>query len=216
MNNDQPFRHRRNQRFFTNLNKLYGQKKIRTYTSLIFSLITTSFFLLFAIKPTIITIAGLIKKIEDQKQVSQTLQQKINDLDSAKKQYLSTQNDLYLINQALPEENQISLLVKQIEALIRRSNVNIDSVQFGKTVFQEKQNEEKSENPIPITINLTISGNYLNLKSFLHSLDTLRRIINTDGFQFNKEKEEKDKLVLSIKSKTFFLNSPGKVSYNYE
>ena len=69
-------RHQRYQRYFVDLSRFYQKKQTRVYTGLVLTILTTIFFLIFAIRPTLITIAGLIKKIEDQKIIVEKLDKK--------------------------------------------------------------------------------------------------------------------------------------------
>jgi len=191
----------RYRRYFTDIRRFYRLKKVRVYTEIVLSILTVSFFLFFAIKPTVITITGLIKEINDKKMVVQKLEEKISNLNLAQQEYLLVQNDLYLVDQTLPEDPQISVLVRQIEGLCSKTGVSLEGVQYSPLDIKSKifKNE-----PQPIEIKLVVSGDYQNLKNFLYSLDNFRRIFKIDSFGFKTSKEG-EKLTLSISGKTFYL-----------
>ena len=193
----------RYRRYFVNIGQYYQQKKARVYTGIVFSILTTSFFLVFAIKPTVVTIVGLLKKIEDQKLVAEKLEEKIGTLSQAQKQYLAIESDLLLVNQALPQDTQVSLLIKELEALGRQSGITVETIQFNQLTLKGKNPEEKQKE---INFSFTASGNYQNLKNFLTSLNSLRRIVLVDNFSFTSDKEidKKEFLNLSLSAQTFY------------
>jgi len=192
----------RYRRYFLRLKTLSLQKKVRVYTEIVFSILTVAFFILFAIRPTLITIAGLIKEIKDKKMIAQKLEEKINNLNLAQNEYFSLQDSFYLVDQALPKTSQISLLVRQIEALATKEGVVLEAIDYSTLNFKE---EVGKGNPEEIEIKMVLSGEYQNLKNFLTSLSNFRRIFRLEAFGFKtaKEKEEK-KLLLSLSGKVFF------------
>jgi len=188
-------------RYFTDIRRFYRQKKVRVYTEIVLSILAVNFFLFFAIKPTLITITGLIKEIKDKKMVTQKLEEKINNLNLAQQEYLSVQDDIYLIDQALPVDSQISSLVKQVEGLVLKTGVSLEAIQYSS--LEIKQKVSKNE-PQAIEVRLVVSGNYQNLKNFLSSLNNFRRIFQIESFGFKMPKKEGE-LMLSISRKTFYL-----------
>ena len=195
------------------LRQLSGQKKARTYAGLIITLLTITFFLIFAIKPTLITITALIRELKDQRLVAQKLQAKINALREAQQEYSLIENDLPLIDQALPKEPQLSTLVKQIETLTQHSGVTLEGVSFTKTPLKRPTPEKNKERGkvSTINLNLTLSGDYQNLKKFLHNLIFLRRIIVIESLAFKPQRKKEAKLLtLNLKLKTYYLRGLNK------
>ena len=190
-------------RFFVNVGRLYQKKRVRVYTELVLSTLTISFFLLAAIRPTATTIAGLIKEIEDQKVANEKLQSKINDLTLARQDYLIVQPKLALLDQALPQQEQVTMLAKELEALSRRTNITISILHFGQVdLFQSKVVD--AVEPQMISFSFNASGEYESLKNFLQSLESLRRIIVIKSFGFQTNKKEGQKLSLSLKGATYY------------
>jgi len=194
---DEYYRYRR---YFFNIRQFYKGKKARVYTEIVLYFLTTAFFLFFAIRPTVLTISELIKKIKDQRLIAQKLEEKINALNLAQQELRAIQDNLYLVDQALPKDSQISILIKQIEFLGIRNNVVIEGVQYSSLPLKDKIQEGKKEE---VKFKTGVSGNYQDLKNFLFSLFNLRRIIIIDEFGFKVNKE--GNLVLNIGAKAFFL-----------
>ena len=183
--------------------RFYTQKKVRVYTEIVLSFLTTAFFLFFAIKPTLLTITGLIKEIKDKKLVVQKLEEKINNLNLARDKYFALQEKFPLIDQALPKDSQISLFVRQLEVLAVKNGVSLETIQYSPISFRGEDNGIKTS-ASTIEFKMSFRGNYQNLRNFLLSLNSFRRIIQVEGFGFRKGKEGEE-LDLSVNGKTFFL-----------
>ncbi len=193
----------RYRRYFTDLSHFYRSKKAKTYLGIIFSLLTVIFFIVFAIKPTLITITQLIRQIKDQKMVVKELEKKITQLSQAQNEYLAIEPDLYLLDQALPQDPQAILLIKQLETLAYQNGVGISRLRFNEFNLTEK-GTGKSEKQA-ISFNFSVFGNFNNLKSFLTSLANLRRIVLVESFSFQKGGSETNYLSLNLVAKAWFL-----------
>jgi len=196
----------RYQRYFIDLPRFYQSKKTRVYTGIILSIVTIIFFVIFAIKPTLITITQLFKQRKDQQTVADVLAKKITNLSQAQNEYLSIEPDLPIIDQSLPQEPQATLLVKQIETLARQSNVNISRLRLSEVPL-EQIGLPKTEKQ-PLVFNFSAFGDYANLKNFLTSLFNLRRIVSVESFSFQKGIGENVNLSLNLTAQAWFLEKP--------
>lgn len=198
-----PDRYQRYRRYVTGAGTLYKKKKTRVYTSIILSIFTIAFFGFFAIRPTLVTIGGLLKEIKDKKEVVAQMDQKIDNLNRAQTNYARIENDLDLVKESLPLDPDLPILIKQLESLARLSSVTIESVRFDKTNLQGEIETEEGQ---AASFSLGLAGDYENLKEFLKSLDTLRRIISVESFGFSsKTEEEVQLLILSISAEAHYL-----------
>ncbi len=185
------FHHRYRQ--FSLLKGLKSKKTVQAYTILILSLLTTSFFIVTAIRPTLKTIASLMAELRDKREIDQKLQEKINSLSLAKANYQIIKKDLPLIEQALPSGAEFTLLMIQIENLATQTNVSLNKENFEDVslIFSDD---------LKIQFNLQVSADYENLKNFLAGLENLRRITVLQSFTVNKPRttEETEKPVLEL------------------
>ncbi|MBU3957116.1 type 4a pilus biogenesis protein PilO [Patescibacteria group bacterium] len=198
-----PDRYHRYRRYVTGIGVLYKKKKARVYTGIILSIFTIAFFGFFAIRPTLVTIGGLLKEIKDKREVVAQMDQKINNLNKAQTNYTRIEKDLDLVNESLPLDPDLPILIKQLESLARLSSVAVESVRFEKTNLQGEIETEEGQ---ASGFSVTLVGDYKNLKDFLSSLDTLRRIISVKSFGFtSKTEEEIQLLILSISAEAHYL-----------
>lgn len=207
-------RRQRYHRYFVDLSRFYQKKQTRVYTGLVLTLLTTIFFLVFAIRPTLITIASLVKEIKDQRVIAEKLDKKIDDLNLAKKEYQQIEKKLYLVDQALPLDSNLTTLVKELEALAKKEGVSILSLQFEKINLKGGQMvvTGQPENVPAVNFSMSVSGAYPQLNSFLDSLTQLRRVTLVDDFTIQSKKEKA--LSLTIKAGANFLPSLTKKDNN--
>jgi len=198
-----PDRYYRYRRYVSGVGALYKKKKARVYTSIILSIFTTAFFGFFAIRPTLVTIGGLLKEIKDKREVVAQMDQKIDNLNKAQTNYTRIKNDLDLVEESLPLDPDLPILIKQLESLARLSSVTIESVRFEKTNLQGEIEKEESQTA---GFSLALLGSYENLKEFLNSLDTLRRVISVESFAFSSKMEDEIQvLTLTINADAHYL-----------
>jgi Tfp pilus assembly protein PilO len=206
-------RHRHYQRYFSKIKNFYSQKKVQVYSQIILSLFTVSFFTFFAIRPTLVTIAKLIKDVEDKKIVVNKLDQKIQALNLAQAEYHLISDKIYLLNQALPANADLAQLIRQVETLAQRDQVKIKSTNFEAAVLKDNTAGTKStatakkDKLKEISFNLVVAGDYPSLKKFFDDLAQLRRLVFISPFQYHaKEINKTDIVSLTLKAKAYFLS----------
>lgn len=211
MNLSNRFANRQYQRYFVDLQTLYQRKEIVVYTGLILSLLAIAFFGIFALRPTVVTIVSLYKEIQDKKVTDQQLQVKINDLLEAQNNYAQVSGSVYIVNQALPENPSLVDLVYQIEILSQNEGVSLTSLNFSPVDLQGKapnrgaDPKNRNRNGTEMSFDITLRGDYQNLKNFLGQTEKLRRLIVVDSFTFNQSQTEEAKfLTLNLTGKAFY------------
>lgn len=199
----QPESYRRYRRYFVDLSRFYQKKEVHVYTGIVLSILTVAFFLFFAIRPTIITIISLVKEIKDKRVIAEKLEDKIDALNSAQIEYQRIERKLYLVDKALPDNADLSLYIRQLEALAKRHNVTIESLQFEKTTLKSK--EKGKEAVQGVRFSLALTGDYHQLKSFLDTLARLRRLVFVEAFTFQTGKGE-TRLLSTLNAEAYWMN----------
>lgn len=212
MNLNLHFDKHRYQRYFVDLRTLYQKREIVVYTGLILSLFAIAFFALFALKPTFVTIAALYKEIQVKKELNEKLQNKINTLRQAQINYAQVANSIHIVNDALPPNPALSEIIYPLEGLAQRANLNLTTISFSPVNLEGKNPQEKTlpktslGNAQEVKFDLSLRGDYKNIKLFLDSLEKLRRIIIIDSFILNKTKiEETSTMTLNLSGRAFYL-----------
>jgi len=197
---------RRYRRYYRNLRELYQRPLVRNFTFLVLSLLTVAFFGIFAIKPSLKTIGELVKEIKDKKMANQKLEQKINALSAAQREYASVQPDLPKVYSVLPRNGDFSKLAKKIEYLAENNKTLISGFRIQKAILfgQEKEDLDSLE------FSLNIVGEYINIKKLLTELESLDRVVVIEGFSFSKKEKGRGEevgpsLSLTLNAKGYFL-----------
>ncbi len=199
--------------FFLNVFAAYNDKpNIRIYLELTLSLLTVTFFSIFAIRPTIITIISLNKEIKSKTETSLALKQKIKDLQSINIALQKEAANIQLIDQAVPDNSMTEVFVKQIEQISTENSMKIlglsasDIMIIGtNTKTKKKDVSELSGNADELPFNFSATGNYKGIINTLTSFEKLRRPIKMDSFVINSSNTADGKILI--------LNISGRIPY---
>ena len=117
-------------KYYQRIAPVFKTQKAQAYTMVILSLFTISFFGVFAIRPTLKTIATLQRQIIDRSEVSQKLEEKINALIAAQETYQGITADIPTIYALLPDKPEVTSLLIKLEQLIDNKNATISAIQL--------------------------------------------------------------------------------------
>lgn len=177
------------------LRHLREKKNIQAYALLTLSLLTISFFIVTAIRPTLRTIAGLVAELNEKKEIEKQLESKINNLSLARANYENAQQDLSFLDQALPVETEFTLLLMQIEDLAKENKVSLEGESFPKVHLLFK-------NETQIQFKLLANASYQDLQNFATALENYRRVtvLNSYLLKKAKSKDNSETLVLEMEA----------------
>lgn len=168
----------------TVLMDFYQKPVARVSIELILSILVVILFALFAIRPTLLTMADLVKEIDDKKELSKQLDVKLASLASAKEQYDLYQPHFYLLDEAIPRSFDVVNTLKKLEKLAGEGELVIDSMSL--STVPEKINQELLSNYFEdyqrefLTINVKVVGSYLQIRDFVEKIMNLRQLIVVD------------------------------------
>lgn len=202
---------------FLNIVALYKQKRdLRVFLDVILSLTTIIIFIVFALKPTALTIISLYNEINDKKVTLSTLNQKINDLQTANSNYTQDQSVVSDVDAAIftnPEPDTVS---KQILGLAAKDSVNLLGISIGETILFGKNNLPKSTSllsPLPgsalsMPVSVSARGNYPNLIQFVKDIENLRIPFKIDSLAINSSTGETGNVIVeTITARVPYLGS---------
>lgn len=190
-------------KFFPQLKKEKAQK----FTTLILTFFAFSFFGLFAINPTLSTIAQLKKELADNQFVNQRLEEKKTNLIILQQKYNNLSQNLPLIMSAMPENPSITLIIGQIQTIAKSNNVNLINIQTFEIELLPKK--DKSGNILgnndysTFIFNLGVEGSYGEISNFLSDLVNFNRIITIESLAINKNSST-GLLQVFIKGKVYY------------
>ncbi len=181
-------------RYYQNLAPSVKNRKTQAYVMVVMSLLTISFFGVFAVRPTLRTISQLERQIQDRSDLNDRLDKKINALIQAQESYQAVESQLPLLYSLLPEQSEFPLLLKHLEVLAQTHEATISGIQFDpivilgeKSASDEKDNKASTDtttSSIPLYFTLAVNGDYDHLIAFLTQLTKLDRIVTIQSVQF--------------------------------
>lgn len=175
--------------FFLNILSLYKQRAdLRAFTEVILSVSTITIFLLFALKPTALTIIALAKEINEKKETVAALDQKISNLKSASAIYSQNEEAISNLDVAIANKPQPDTISKQIEGLASKNSVTILGLSIGEVALVGKAPPTKKSSelkPLPedakeIPVSVNLQGNFPSLSAFIKDLENLRIVAKMD------------------------------------
>jgi len=205
--------------FFLNVAGQYQKKnELKMFMEVLLSLSAVAIFGLFAIKPTLTTIATLIKDMQGKRQTLALMDEKIENLNQARKVYDEEKAGIELLKTAIPKSGKPEDWIRQIEGVTSQNPVNILSITMdkstilGTTVAQVvNQTDIISEEPMPDGANslafvINTSSDYSLMASFIKSLESLRRPFKLDSVYINTSQTAVGKnLILVINGRSPYL-----------
>lgn len=178
------------------------KEKTKKYSSVIFSLISLSFFGIFAINPTLSTIAKLKKELSDAKFVDKQLAEKISNLSSLQEKYNIVEKDIPIVLKAVPRDPQAPLLMGQIQAIAKDEGVEIINLQSFEVDIPDLSSNQKKYSTYSFSVG--VQGNYENLTNFISTLLSMERVISLDTLSINRKGNQPEILKLDIKGMAYF------------
>jgi Tfp pilus assembly protein PilO len=193
------------------------KEKNRQYGMLGLTFITVTIFAIFAINPTLTTIAELQKTAEDARFVDEKLTQKIASLQSLRQQYDGLQSDLIFVERAVPDKPLPVQFIGQVQAIANTSSVQlssfqIDSISLTGGIPPALQTEAEIQEPSPpkkhdatsYKFTLGVSGTYPQVREFLTILTGFDRVTTVDSINVSRDSTGTPIVSLDISGTTFY------------
>lgn len=177
------------------------QKKTQELTTIALTLIALSIFGLFAINPTLSTIAQLQREFVDSKDVDEKLRQKIINLGQLQTQFATLTPDLPFVYAAVPESPRPAQLVAQVQTIAQQSNVNLVRIQ----TFQADLLQKTQSNKTPSYVfALTAEGNPENVNNFMKNLVNFDRLLTIDNLILSTGPDGSGLLEFNMRGRAYF------------
>jgi Tfp pilus assembly protein PilO len=178
MNRDKSFLTRIYRNKYFALPLYFAEKRNQKISTLIFTFLSLSFFGLFAISPTLSTIAQLQKQLVDNKIVDQKLQEKINNIALLNQQYSQLKPDIPVILETLPTAPNVALFMGQVQTVARTTNVSLSNLQtFEVDLSQSNLGTDVSS----FVFAFTASGTYDDVSKFIKAVISFNRLVSIDA-----------------------------------
>src|SRR3989338_8776243 len=149
-------------RYYTYVRPIFRNKFVRTYSSLIFSLITIFIFSFYAIRPTVTTILSLQKSIDEQTSIQKRLQDKVTNLSQGKQNYENIDPEVKLkIDNLVPDNPALAQLINSLNYAADQAEASISGIQLQEVIVESKKNQPARNAPLSqIDFTFNTQGNF--------------------------------------------------------
>ncbi len=190
-------------RYFTYIKPVAKIPVVKTYGSIIFSLFIITFFIFYAVKPTIETILVLQKKLEDSTTVLEKVNLKARNLSQAKQNYEGLEENFKSrFDTAIPDTVNLRSVIQTLEKSALEHQASISALQVQPLVIDSK-NEDVLGTLTQIAFNFNVAGKYQDLIAMLQDLKSSGRLISIEGLTLSTSLESG--LVMSISGKAYYI-----------
>jgi Tfp pilus assembly protein PilO len=181
----------------------FKQEKARKLTTISLTLTSSIILGIFAINPTLSTIANLQRQLQDDKYVEKKLKEKIDNLATLEQKYADIKPDLDTIYSSVPKSPQTVLLVGQLQSLAKDANLTLKNFQISEVgITNDVLVKNKSSY---FSFIFTAEGKYQDIISFINNLSNAQRIITINETSITKgSASDGSVLGVSVKGNAYF------------
>ena len=203
--------------YYLNLKKIAKRQGAMQSLGVGLSLLLTSFFLIFALKPRLTKIAELKKQIEVEQKTLKQLEKKTTTLAKVEGIWSRIQDPSQQIEKSIPLGPDYSYWVKEIEWVAQSNQVKYINGTFSASLIKSDlinpyQLGSKLD-PIEIKVSLRFEGDYPNLLATVNQLMQLDRVFDVGEVRIseNDKKDSLGQLVMTVGGKVYYFGNKAEL-----
>jgi len=188
------------------LDEYADNKESWHYLEVIITILATTFFLIFAIRPAVVTISGLVGEIKEKEELSEQMQTKINSVIQAQDEFAYVQGKRALLESFLPSDFAISQGIVQVAGATTDSGLDVNNINISEVDNMVNPSQDLSG----LEFNLSASGQYSQIEEMIKSVNLVRRWIEVENYNIavvDEKEAEKGQLRMGLR---------GKINYWFE
>ena len=185
--------------YYQKASALYQRPQVKASLEIILSVFTVTLLIFFAIRPTLINVASLQKKIEDQEVVLKKINIKLGQLIRAEQQLSENRDRLQLFSEAVPNSLNYFNISKRVEILARENLVNLEAVRLPGSVVSESDVSDLARDKavgiarpdadglMTIPVSFSIEGGQPQILGFLRGLENMDMLAVVKSIRIAKQ-----------------------------
>jgi Tfp pilus assembly protein PilO len=209
-------------RFVIDAKEAYKRYKVKEEfwrnAEILATLLTICLLLVFAVRPAVVVVSGLLSEIKSKKIIFSKMRSKVGGVVEAQEKFSQLQGKKYLLDRFYPVSPQLAWGTAQLIGLVFDANLDFSSISLGKLDminFSAAVGNKKSTSGI--NFSLSAKGYYPDISRFISSLNELARWVEIDNYSITapkdeasvKDKADSDKLTLSVSGRLMFFSTDG-------
>ncbi len=159
------------------------------------SLLLLIVLVLFALRPTLNTIAGLVGDIRTKKDILTRLDSKISNMQKMVMTYQSIQNEIYLLDEAMPIGSRFFAVGNYLRS-IGAENISLGNINLSSGTPPDQSLSK-------IEFSMTFGGSYQQIGDLLYKVENSRRLMSITSLAISKNTN--DILSANIKGTAYFI-----------
>lgn len=176
-------------------------EKKRAYIFIAISLFFSIFLIVFALRPTLITITNINKDIVEKERLQTALDAKITTLSNLDEQYAELKGQIEPLKLIYPVKTNFSLFMANIGAVTSRNGFVLTGLSFEK--YKNKGYSLVTKVLIPASVRINVRGKAVNMINLLKDLEGLPMYPVIETVSFSGEKDENNMSSYSITFRIF-------------
>ncbi|MBI3397297.1 hypothetical protein HY045_02370 [Candidatus Woesebacteria bacterium] len=193
----------------------YAKPDVKIFIEMGLSLVTISFFTVFALRPTFVTIAQIYKDIKSKEETVTKMDEKINNLQKAQQILSQKSDEVSLIESAVPTNPSPDKFVIQLQQLSNSRSISLDALSLTDVIIAGKHPSQSGSadlQPFPpgaqeMPVVLRIGGVFSSISQALADLENLRRPLKIDKVTINLSALKPDEISVALYGRTPYLKS---------
>ncbi len=193
--------------FFLNISALYKKRAdLRAFLEVILSITTVVIFLLFALKPTALTIISLLQEIKEKQATVAGLTQKVQDLNKANNVFAENQSFIPDIEKSVATGPAPDAIVQQVEGIAAKDSTTILGISVGQVTLVGTAPVKKSstdlkplpEGAVEMPISISVRGEFPSLLAFIKDVENLRIAIKIDSIGITASETDAGQIIVAV------------------
>jgi len=162
--------------------------------------------IIFAIRPTILTITRIDKEIKEKEIIDKALTQKIETLTELDKQYTQDKGSFSGLSLIYPADANFSLLLANIEPIVSRNGYSLGSVGFDK--YDKNDNYKISTKYlVPWSLRVTVKGGVANIVNLLKDFEGMPMYPVVESLSYSSQVDKDGLMNFGINMRIYHIES---------
>ncbi|HOV34392.1 MAG TPA: hypothetical protein PLS56_00125 [Candidatus Dojkabacteria bacterium] len=181
-------------------------EKRKGYGFFAVTLIASILLIVFAIRPTILTITRIKKEIKGKEIMNSQLDTKITTLSSLDKIYLENKESFDSLKLIFPADGNFSLFLSNVDSIVARNGFALTGIIFddykGETYKASSTSVLK-----PKTARVTVSGKVVNIVNLLKDFEALPMYPVVETLSFTNHEDDNGMITFSIGLRVYAIDN---------
>lgn len=180
-------------------------EKRKAYIFFGVTLIVVIALIVFAIRPTILTITKISKEIKEKQRVNTALEQKITVLSSLDKEYTEHKDGFNSLELIFPDDGNYSLLLSNIESIVSRNGYLLIGINFDE--YKNENYDMTARYLMPWSLRVTIKGKVINLINLLKDIEALPMYPVIESVSYTSQVDKEGLTSFSINIRVYHIEN---------